>query len=131
MKQEEKAYTEHAVRVQRYVASMSIDRLACAVGTADVSELAGRLLVHQWADLLEVDHKELALDLSVSYPRDWWEALKDRWFPRWALQRWPVRLTTVERRGKIRAASILPDLKVIPGRRVVYVAQIETGGLHG
>lgn len=23
-------------------------------------------------------------------PADWWEAFKDRWFPKWALKRWPV-----------------------------------------
>ena len=29
---------------------------------------------------------------TVQYPADWWEALKARWFPAWALRRWPVRL---------------------------------------
>lgn len=26
-----------------------------------------------------------------SWPADWWEAVKERWFPTWALHRWPVR----------------------------------------
>lgn len=29
----------------------------------------------------------------VSYPADWWEALKERWFPKWMLRRWPVKYT--------------------------------------
>ena len=32
---------------------------------------------------------------KVIYPRDWWEAFKDRWFPFWAKCRWPVRYSTV------------------------------------
>lgn len=31
----------------------------------------------------------------VRYPDDWWEAFKERWFPRWLLKRYPVRLTEV------------------------------------
>jgi hypothetical protein len=31
----------------------------------------------------------------VRYPADWWEAVKDRWFPRWAKRRWPVRWAKV------------------------------------
>lgn len=30
--------------------------------------------------------------LTIQYPADWWQALKKRWFPCWALQRWPVRM---------------------------------------
>jgi hypothetical protein len=33
--------------------------------------------------------------ITASYPADWWQALKDRWFPAWALKRWPVRLHTI------------------------------------
>jgi len=27
---------------------------------------------------------------GVEYPKDWWQAFKDRWFPLWAKKRWPV-----------------------------------------
>ena len=30
---------------------------------------------------------------EVRYPADWWQAVKARWFPEWAKQRWPVRYT--------------------------------------
>lgn len=29
----------------------------------------------------------------VKHPRDWWQALKERWLPAWALKRWPVEYT--------------------------------------
>lgn len=34
--------------------------------------------------------------VRVEYPRDWWHALKQRWFPRWALARWPVEMARIE-----------------------------------
>ncbi len=27
---------------------------------------------------------------ELRYPADWWQAFKDRWFPEWALKRWPI-----------------------------------------
>lgn len=27
---------------------------------------------------------------AVRYPADWWQAAKERWFPIWAIRRWPV-----------------------------------------
>ncbi len=30
----------------------------------------------------------------IKHPRDWWQAFKERWFPAWALKRWPVEYTT-------------------------------------
>ncbi len=29
-------------------------------------------------------------DESVRWPTTWWDAVKARWFPRWALRRWPA-----------------------------------------
>lgn len=34
-------------------------------------------------------------EISETYPADWWQALKERWFPHWALKRWPVQNKTV------------------------------------
>jgi hypothetical protein len=31
---------------------------------------------------------------SVTYPADWWQAFKERWFPAWAKARWPVAFKT-------------------------------------
>lgn len=29
---------------------------------------------------------------EISYPADWWQAFKQRWFPTWAKRRWPVKM---------------------------------------
>lgn len=40
------------------------------------------------------------------YPRDWWQALKGRFAPQWALRRWPAREIVVE------ARALYPMLKI-------------------
>lgn len=53
---------------------------------------------------------------AARYPSDWWQALKERWFPRWARQRWPVRYTIV----KVRANVVYPDKRIsLPADRYV------------
>lgn len=42
------------------------------------------------------------------YPKDWWQAFKERWFPRWAKIRWPVEYTELSASIK----AIYPKLKV-------------------
>jgi hypothetical protein len=39
--------------------------------------------------------------VEVTWPATWWDAVKQRWFPRWALRRWPARMNYVcmERAG--------------------------------
>ena len=37
----------------------------------------------------KVDSKE------VRYPKDWWQAFKARFFPKWAKKKWPVQETVV------------------------------------
>ena len=48
---------------------------------------------------------------KVTYPADWWQAVKDRWFPAWLKRRYPVIMNTVE------AVALYPSLpaKTAPG----------------
>jgi hypothetical protein len=34
--------------------------------------------------------------IEVRYPADWWQALKERWFPPWAKRWWPVQETVID-----------------------------------
>jgi len=40
-----------------------------------------------WAETKSAQRHE------VKYPADWWQVFKARWFPKWALSRWPVHYT--------------------------------------
>jgi hypothetical protein len=33
--------------------------------------------------------------LTVQYPETWWEHFKQRWLPKWALKRWPVKYKVI------------------------------------
>ena len=45
-------------------------------------------------------------DVTITYPSDWWEAFKDRWFPRLLLRRFPVSRTT----ESFKASQLYPQL---------------------
>jgi hypothetical protein len=51
---------------------------------------------------------ELAKREEATYPADWWQAFKDRWFPAWAKRRWPVGYVTVVLDARI----LYPELKI-------------------
>jgi len=62
-------------------------KLIFPIPTIRLSQLEETILIaidgYVWAD--HVDTKE------VTYPVDWWQAFKDRWFPQWAKKRWPIK----------------------------------------
>ena len=49
--------------------------------------------------------------IECRYPADWWQAFKARWFPAWALRRWPVKETVKE----LVARELYPKMANIPG----------------
>jgi len=78
----------------------------------------------------EMDYARQALEINVrgylwgedqkgysfQYPRDWWEAFKERWFPARLKLRWPVKYTKQD----ISVTTVYPDLKIsMPSQRYV------------
>jgi hypothetical protein len=60
---------------------------------------------------------------TVSYPADWWQAVRERFAPAWWLKRFPVRRVTW------RAWELLPDVK-LPARlteNAVQIFEVERG----
>ena len=70
---------------------------ACCVERVDLGDVrlradleAGRLLVR-----LRTTIHGMKDEMAVfSWPASWWQHVKQRWAPRWALRRWPVVMTT-------------------------------------
>lgn len=56
--------------------------------------------------------KEVKAEVVVKHPADWWQAFKKRWFPGWALKRWPVRMEVVRKvqRASCEAWVLYPSL---------------------
>lgn len=44
---------------------------------------------------------------DISYPADWWQWFKQRWFPKWLLARFPPKMTT----HTVSVSRIFPDFK--------------------
>ena len=63
--------------------------------------------------------------MTIEYPEDWWQAFKDRWFPDWALRRWPVRY----KEHRIKAEALFPEasqrLALEPNLGVSYITLFE------
>lgn len=58
---------------------------------------------------------------AVKYPADWWQAFKARWFPTWALLRWPV----LYRRFVVSGSVVYPDLKIaLPPHQHQYILSV-------
>ena len=70
------------------------------------------LEVHRALYGCEVHEQELKVE---SVPADWWQHFKLRWFPRWAVRRWPVqarRIVTI-----IKHCHVCPHQDVPPDAR--------------
>jgi hypothetical protein len=59
--------------------------------------------VLQVVGYLAADHIETVI---IAYPRDWVQAVKERWAPLWAIKRWPV----VKQRHEIRLDAAYPKM---------------------
>jgi hypothetical protein len=75
--------------------------------------------------------------VEVQWPADWREAFKERWFPAWALKRWPVRYHKrrmeaaewLHHRFLDRASSHVAVEVYKPSP--VYLPTPDRGGAHG
>lgn len=56
-------------------------------------------------------------DRVAEYPADWWQAVKERFFPRWAQRRWPVKYKQVE----FETRDLFPEVKGEPGSHRVLL----------
>jgi hypothetical protein len=55
---------------------------------ACIDMLANRLVLTMVAEMPGVLQERIVV--NCEWPRDWWQAFKDRWAPRWFLSRYPV-----------------------------------------
>lgn len=46
--------------------------------------------------------------ITIQYPADWWQWVKQRFFPHWALGKWPIRTV----RHEITALQLFPDADI-------------------
>ena len=94
---------EVALSLQRFAATCRIPQHSFRVSTSqdfDLDALVVKLQCAVWAR--ELDKKMLR------FPRDWREAIKERFAPRWVLKRWPVRYAFID----VTAYHSYPELEL-------------------
>jgi hypothetical protein len=55
-------------------------------------------------------------EILESYPSDWWEHFKQRWFPSWLIRRFPVREEVIW----IKVADLYPSIAIPPHQSYRY-----------
>ncbi len=74
-----------------------------------------RMIQYVWGE--ELQRQE------VKYPADWWEAFKERWFPKRMKARWPVKYRTVT----LEARALYPLVSMPNKENVVNVLMTDGG----
>lgn len=59
--------------------------------------------------------------LTISYPADWWQALRQRWLPAWWLCRWPVRMVT----HTVDVKALYPGFALPPHQHIMHLEHRE------
>lgn len=102
------------LEMMRYAVQMSLDdRLMMDAISAEVyHDAAHRMICTLTYDV----YGEKREPRRVQWPATWWDAFKQRWFPKWWLRRWPVRYAFAE----FRCTQLYPDVRGM-GRIFEYV----------
>jgi len=93
--------------------------------TFDVRETADRLVATMRTQMFG----EQSAVKRVVFPRDWKEAFKARWFPDWALKRWPIVYEVVTFDAKILAPRAALNVAIPPDRREYLIPWIQASRL--
>uniref|UniRef100_A0A6H1ZGQ6 Uncharacterized protein n=1 Tax=viral metagenome TaxID=1070528 RepID=A0A6H1ZGQ6_9ZZZZ len=80
---------EFVFRMNKAASVIALDEFALIFGDGrihwDYIEQEGKIIIR---GLLHFVTQEEHL---CCYPMDWWQHAKQRWFPKWALRKWPVK----------------------------------------
>jgi hypothetical protein len=67
----------------------------------------------------------------VTVPADWWQALRERWFPKFWLRRWPVRMKTVSDSKTVvqSMTKVCPHIRVPGEERHIRFVMLKDGAM--
>ena len=87
---------DEVLQVERYVAEKV--RVVLAAARIPLGTVRVQSQMHDYGFMISTAVHGVFLSREVSrttesewVPEDWWDALRDRWSPRWVLRRWPIR----------------------------------------
>ena len=97
---------------------MDVIDVDVAIGFA-MDEVVSRIRGHVWGE------SESVQKVSITYPADWKQAVKERFFPAWALKRWPVRNKIITMDVKCFYPNFRPKLDGEEHRLVIFKKETE------
>jgi len=91
------------VSLDPYLVDTSVEYVESVVG-----HITAKVRGYVWAE------DDAVQRFVRKYPADWWQAFRERWFPRFVLNRWPV----VYQELAVAVRAIYPDFRpAIPDRK--------------
>ncbi|NIR18000.1 MAG: hypothetical protein GWN86_30505 [Desulfobacterales bacterium] len=115
----EKFYLERLKIGARCIASGEIIA-AMQVNPASVKAFADIMSDNVILDFVHYFAAQSLGQIEEKYPADWWQAFRERFFPKWWLKRWPVKHKVV----KIEAKAIYPKIAMPKDRP--YIIGLKT-----
>ena len=82
---------------QTYISKHELNAVADVVLDTQVEGVVLRVKAFVWG----------SVNSEIKYPATWWQHVKERWYPKSWLKRWPVKHTTYE------AVQLYPQLQLI------------------
>lgn len=100
---------------ERVLSSRNLQEMGAGFNFNYAVDILENLVIHFTRDIASWK----VCDQEIRYPKDWWQAFKERWFPRWLRRKFPVRWTT----WSSKASILWPDI-VIPnsGEPIRYLS---------
>ena len=108
------------------IKEVTLDKLIIGCNTI-ISEEMGREVNGSWRDDFITGEiilmfrsyvyaeAESLQEKTVKYPSNWWQAFKDRWFPEWLLEKYPVDIVQIT----LKAKCLYPDfVPAIPDHKI-------------
>ena len=91
-------------------------------------EALKRLVYELRVHLASAPERELILsEVRHDVPADWWEAVRERWFPAWWVRRWPIKYEAIEVRRIERQIKVCPHIGWKEKDHQRWLVQIEEG----
>lgn len=93
-------------------------------------ELTIKRFAHDLAVRLEAFIAKQQLEYPVvefvcRYPKTWWQAFKQRFFPLWALKKWPVKLITIKETHCFNVSALYPQLAFPKEQHTIQVMKFD------
>ncbi len=118
------AYREKRLELEtiRFYRQIFLSRTALLDGGRALRDHASSDLIMRCVSEMAGRKTTISKRQEIAVPTDWWQHFKARWFPRWALARWPVKQTVHVLLLEAKASALFPEVEPFQAHRLVICA---------